>query len=193
MNDDEIVDLFIVRNEAAIGECDKKYGIPLRSLGNRITNDTGTTEECIDDTYMGAWQTIPPSEPRGFLFTYLAKIMRGKCIDHLRAKTRIKRGSTVTVLSDELAEAAKSEALADSAAIKNELVALIEKFLLSQKDEARYIFVLRYFYMEEIRGIASRLYITEGKVKTVLKRLRDKLRLFLQLYGYTVGGGDVNE
>ena len=187
MNDSEIVDLFFIRNEDAIGECDKKYGIPLRSLGNRITNDSGTTEECIDDTYMGAWQTIPPCEPRSYLFAFLSKIMRTRCIDSLRTKTREKRGSSVTVLSDELVGAAGSPLTADGEAMKNELTSLIEKFLLSQKDEARYIFVLRYFYMEEIRSIAIRLFITEGKVKTVLKRQRDKLRIYLRLHGYTVG------
>ena len=191
MNDSEIVDLFLIKNESAITESDKKYGIPLRSLGNRITNDTDSTEECIDDTYMSAWQSIPPSEPRSYLFAFLCKIMRAKCIDLLRAKTREKRGGGLTVLSGELEEYARDTASTDGEAIKNELTLLIERFLLKQKDEARFIFVLRYFYLEEVKSIAKRLLITEGKVKTVLKRTRDKLRLYLELYGYRIGlGGD---
>ena len=189
MNDSEIVDLFLIKNENAIKECDQRYGTPLRSLGNRITCDVTATEECIDDTYMSAWQVIPPSDPRGYLFAFLCKIMRGKCIDVQRKRSREKRGNAITVLSDELSENARSDISTESEAMKNELTSLIEKFLLLQKEEARFIFVLRYFYMEEVKYISKRLLITEGKVKTVLKRTRDKLRLYLEAYGYHVEGG----
>ncbi len=184
MNDHAIVDLFLERNEDAIVHCDNKYGSKLRAFGNRITNDAEATEECVDDTYMRAWQSIPPTDPRSYLFAFLSKIMRTRCIDSLRNKTREKRGNAVTVLSDELTAAAPDPQRADCAAIKNELSALIEKFLLTQKEETRHVFVLRYFYMESVEDIAKRLYITEGKVKTVLKRTRDKMKLYLELYGY---------
>ena len=74
MTDRMIVDLFFNRDEGAIRECDAKYGPPLRSFGNRITNDHGTTEECLDDTYMSAWSTIPPKDPGNYLFAFLSKL-----------------------------------------------------------------------------------------------------------------------
>jgi RNA polymerase sigma-70 factor (ECF subfamily) len=188
MTDRMIVDLFFSRDESAIRECDTKYGPPLRSFGNRITNDTGITEECLDDTYMSAWSTIPPKDPGNYLFAFLSKLMRGKCVDSLRKKTREKRGGNASEISAELCDGLPSDDNTEQPAIASELARLIEKFLAGERDEVRHIFVLRYFYMYEVRDIAKRLFITEGKVKTVLKRSRDKLRTFLSLYGY---GGDI--
>ena len=188
MTDGMIVDLFFDRNELAISECDTKYGTPLRSFGNRITNDEHTTEECVNDTYMSAWLSVPPKDPRDYLFAYLCRLMRGKCVDHLRAKTSEKRGGGMTMLCDELCESASAPESADSEAIAGELARLIESFLRNEREQVRHIFILRYFYMYEVKDIASRLLITEGKTKTVLKRTRDKLKAFLSLYGW---GGEL--
>ena len=185
MTDSKIIDMFFDRNEAAISECDVKYGIPLRRFGNRITNDVGTTEECVDDTYMRAWETIPPKEPRDHLFVFLSKILRNKCLDRLKFSKREKRDASVTVLSEELDESVPGGDSADAEVLSRELTSLIEKFLSGLKDDARSIFVLRYFYMYDIRDIAERLSFGEGKVKTSLKRTRDKLRIFLETYHYT--------
>jgi RNA polymerase sigma-70 factor (ECF subfamily) len=114
--------------------------------------------------------------------------MRGKCVDSLRKKTREKRGGNASEISAELCDGLPSDDNTEQPAIASELARLIEKFLAGERDEVRHIFVLRYFYMYEVRDIAKRLFITEGKVKTVLKRSRDKLRTFLSLYGY---GGDI--
>ena len=188
LTDNEIVELYLARCESAISATDTKYGGRLRRFGDRITSDSHTTEECVDDTYLKAWQTIPPKEPRTYLFAFLSKILRNVCLDRLRCDGRIKRGSSVTVFSDELTEAAPSAVNADSEVMRAELSMLITKFLTSVKDEQRQIFVMRYFYMESVETIAKKLFITEGKVKTVLKRMRDKLKLFLEVYGYLGGG-----
>lgn len=184
MTDSAIVDLFLARNEEAITKCDNKYGLSLRSFGKRLTHDIYVTEECVDDTYMKTWETVPPKEPRDYLFAYLSKIMRNKCIDRLKSMDRLRRGATVTVLSDELSDAAPSGESSDSLAIENELTALIEEFLRDIKQESREIFILRYFYFEELIDIARHLDITVGKVKTVLKRTRDALREHLEAHGY---------
>jgi RNA polymerase sigma-70 factor (ECF subfamily) len=133
---------------------------------------------------MKTWETVPPKEPRDYLFAYLSKIMRNRCIDRIKSMDRIRRGATVTVLSDELSDAAPSGDSSDSLAIENELAALIEEFIKGLKQESRDIFIMRYFYFEELIDIARHLDITVGKVKTVLKRTRDALREHLEAYGY---------
>lgn len=188
VTDNEIIDLYLARSEAAISATDTKYGMNLRRLGTRITSDTHTSDECVNDTYMKAWSSIPPSEPRNYFLTFLSKILRNLCLDRLRTDSRLKRGSAVTVLSDELCDAAPSSERADSDVMRAELSMLISRFLYGIKEEHRQIFIMRYFYMEDVKVIARKLLMTEGKVKTVLKRTRDKLKLYLEVYGYL--GGD---
>jgi RNA polymerase sigma-70 factor (ECF subfamily) len=184
MTDAAIIELFFERNENAILFCDEKYGARLRSFGKRMTADSEITEECVDDTYVKTWNTVPPKDPRDYLFAFLSKIMRHRCIDRIRSIDREKRGAAITSLSSELTEAAPSGDSSDSVALRNELSALISDFLGGVKNEWREIFVMRYFYMEEISSIARHLDMTEGKVKTVLKRTRDALRLHLEGFGY---------
>ena len=186
MTDEKIVELFFERNESAIANCELKYGRSLRAFGTRITNDVYIAEECTNDTYMKAWENIPPTDPRSYLFAYLSKIIRNLCFDRMRRANRKKRGVSVTVLSNELTEAAPDMNSADSEAIRQELSILIEKFVSKLPDETRAIFILRYFYMEDLHTISKKLSVTQGKVKTVLKRTRDKLKLHLEVYGYSV-------
>lgn len=184
MTDEKIIELFFERDEAAISNCDIKYGAKLRGFGERITSDAYITEECVDDTYIKAWDTIPPKNPRNFLFAFLAKILRNVSIDRIRERSRNKRNSAMTVLSTELSEAIPDSENADSQILEAELAQLITNFVSNLNEEQRRIFVMRYFYMEDLRTISKKLFITEGKVKTVLHRTREKLRLYLQTYGY---------
>ena len=186
VTDEKIVELFFQRDEAAIESLDTKYGKRLRCFGDRITSDPHTTEECVDDTYMKTWETVPPENPRNYLYGYLAKIMRNLCLDRLKFENRKKRSAAITTLSSELSEAAPSPDRADSEALRGELASIITKFVLNLPEEARQIFTLRYFYMEELSSISKKMFITEGKVKTVLKRTRDKLKIYLEAYGYSV-------
>lgn len=184
MTDGYIVDLFLARNEDAIGLCDKKYGRSLRSFGTRITLDEGSAEECVNDTYLSAWNTIPPKEPKSYLFAFLSKILRNKCLDRVKSAFREKRRADLTALSTELCEAVPDSERTDTVAIGNELSELIEKFLKALPEQTKSIFVLRYFYMEDLSSVAKRLAISEGKVKTVLHRTREKLKSYLENYGY---------
>ena len=184
MTDNEIVELFLQRDEMAIEGCDGKYGNSLRGFGTRMVGDRFTAEECVNDTYMKTWETVPPNEPRTYLFEYLSKILRHRCLDRIRHAGREKRSTGMTVISAELADAAPSSSYADSEVLKNELNGLIADFVGNLNRESRDIFVLRYFYMEDLKTISKRLAITEGKVKTVLKRTRDKLRIYLEAFGY---------
>lgn len=186
MTDEKIVDLFFERNESAIVNCEIKYGSSLRVLGKRIVHDSHTTDECVDDTYMKTWESVPPNNPRNHLFAYLAKILRNVCFDRIKLIARSKRGASVTVLSNELTEAVPDKSGADADALRNELSELITRFVKNLPEEQKQIFVLRYFYMEDLKSISKRLFITEGKVKTVLHRSRLKLKLFLENYGYSI-------
>ena len=186
MTDEKIIELFFDRNEAAIAGCEAKYGNTLRTMGKRITEDSGAADECVNDTYMKAWDTIPPKKPENHLLAYLSKILRNLCFDRIRFITRKKRGASVTVLSDELAEAAPDKFGADAEVIRTELSELITSFVKELKEESQKIFVMRYFYMEELKAIAQSLSISEGKVKTVLRRTRENLKAFLENYGYKV-------
>ena len=186
MTDSMIIDLFFARDEQALSECDKKYGQSLRRFAFRLTSDVECSEECVDDTYVKSWESIPPSEPRNYLFAFLSKILRQRCLDRLRHSAREKRASSLTVISDEICNSTPAESYADSDAIRGELAEIIRKFVESLKEETREIFILRYFYMEEVLSISKKLRISEGKVKSVLKRTRDKLKTHLEKYGYTV-------
>ena len=184
MTDEGIVELFFNRDEYAIEACDLKYGSALREFGKRISGEAYVAEECANDTYLKTWNTVPPKDPRGYLFAFLSKIMRNLCLDRVRMRAREKRGAKLTVLSDELSEAAPGGESSDGELLCGELAALISNFLRALPNEKREIFVMRYFYMEELSAIAAHLSVSEGKVKTVLKRLRDKLRIYLSVYGY---------
>ncbi|MBE6636013.1 MAG: sigma-70 family RNA polymerase sigma factor [Ruminococcaceae bacterium] len=184
MTDNYIVDLFFARDELAISSLDDKYGRALRSFGTRMLNDSFTADECLDDTYMKTWETVPPNEPRSYLFEYVSKILRHRCLDRLRHAKRDVRNSSVTVISTELTDALPSREVPDGELLKNELTRLIADFVRKLSAESRSIFVMRYFYMDDIRTIAKRLAISEGKTKTVLKRTRDKLRIYLEAFGY---------
>ena len=181
-----IVDLFFARNEAAISMCDEKYGEKLKKLGFKIINDSEKCEEALDDTYMKSWQSIPPKEPRSYLFAFLARIMRTVCLDGLRGHLRKKRGAELTAICDELAKSCEDTAKADDEIFLQELTSIIGDFLGGAKDEYRRIFVMRYFYMETVEDIAKHLAVSVGKVKTVLFRMREGLKVRLESYGYQI-------
>ncbi len=184
MTDTKIVDLFFARNELAISSLDDKYGRSLRSFGTRMLEDSFAADECVNDTYMKTWETVPPNEPRGYLFEYVSKILRHRCLDRLRYAGRNVRNSAMTVISSELTDAIPSREAPDSELLKSELGRLIADFVRRLSNESRSIFIMRYFYMDDVKTIAKRLAITEGKTKTVLKRTRDKLRVYLEAFGY---------
>ena len=141
-------------------------------------------EECINDTYLKAWNTIPPQKPK-FLFAYLAKTCRFICFgkfDYNNAKKR--KGETIS-LTDELLECIPNS-LNESSIESNILKEVLENFLDGLSKEKRLIFMRRYWFFESIEEIANRFNISEGKVKTSLYRTRTKLKLYLEKEGISV-------
>ena len=186
MEDSQIVDLYLARNETALTETAQKYGSLLRSVSRRITQDEPIAEECENDTYLEAWNLIPPHEPRDYLSAFLSRIVRSLSINRCVERNRFKRKATLCVLSDELEECLVSECDVAKELEGKELAETISRFLREQTEEKRIIFLHRYYFCEDIRSIANRFDTTVGKIKVVLFRLRQNLREYLLKEGYQI-------
>ncbi len=184
MLDEKIVDLFIKRDESAITETKNKFGTKLCRIADNILHNAEDSAECENETYLKAWNTIPPNEPRTYLFAYLAKITR--CIAFNRHKERIaeKRSAEICELTQEIETAIPAHFSAEKEYDAIKLCELINEFLFSLPPEKRNIFIRRYWFCDSVRDIAAMYSITDGKVKTVLFRVRDDLKAFLEKEDY---------
>ena len=186
MDDNWIVELYLLRDETAIRQTSEKYGNRLRSLAYGIVNDRQTAEECENDTYMEAWNAIPPHEPGGYLYAFLARITRHISLNRCRDRGRLKRGALICELSAELEQCIPApddtECRIDDMAMRE----AINGFLGALGEEKRNIFVRRYWYLDSIADISKRFALSESKVKTTLFRCRGQLREHLKKEGYTI-------
>lgn len=184
MDDTGIVDLFFERDESAITETANKYGSRLRALAMGIVREFETAEECENDTYLRAWNSIPPNEPREYFYPYLARITRNLSLNCCRDRERLKRNAFITELSREMEECIPSSNDTSSHMEEMELAAVINQFLQTLSKEKRVLFVRRYFFMESIQEIANRFGFSVSKVKTSLHRTRKALEEYLVKEGY---------
>ena len=179
MEDNEIIELFLQRSQRAIAETDQKYGGRLQTLSMNILHDRQDAEECVNDTYHATWNTLPPERPNYF-FAYLAKLARnfsfGK-YDYYHAQ---KRCVTVVELSDEIENCIPAPNDLEQKLDSKEIGRIISTFLYEQSSEMRAVFVCRYWYMDPIKDIAEMFQISESKVKSILFRMRNKLREHLE-------------
>lgn len=186
MLDEHIVELYFERNENAIRETDIKYGKYCRAIANNILQDDGESEECLNDTYYKAWHSIPPARPSK-LPAYLGKITRRLALNRYEKMSAQKRGggNTAAVL-DELAECVPDRT--SSGDITQELIITqtLNRFLEALSDQNRKIFVRRYWYMSSIKEIADEYRIGESKVKMILHRSREKLKMLLEEEGIII-------
>ena len=184
MDDDHIVDLFLARDESAIRHTREKFGPRLRTLSQRIVQDPRDAEECECDTYLGAWNSIPPHEPREYLFAFLARITRHLSLDLCRRSRRLKRNALLCELTAEM-EACIPAPDDCEARLEDKLFReVLNAFLASLSEEKRNIFLCRYWYMDSVSAIAQRFGLSESKVKTTLFRCRKQLREYLLKEGY---------
>lgn len=186
MNDSNIVDLYLARNEEAISQSAKMYGKKLNQLAKRICGDETVAEECENDTYFRAWNSIPPHEPRTYLFSFLAKITRFIAIDRVKEMNRLKRNAEIEELTHEIESAIPSGEAVDSKIMGEELHRQINTFLRSISEEKRNVFIRRYWFMESVSEIAKKYSMSEGKVKTILFRVRADLKQWLEKEGYVI-------
>lgn len=181
MTDSQIIALFWDRNEDAIRETDAAYGSRLYAISNQILCQRQEAEESVSDTYMKAWETMPPQRPLYF-FAYLAKICRNFSLSRLQWNSAAKRSAEVVSLTQEMAECIPDRSMEQRRECEA-LGQLLNRFLESLSRGNRLIFLRRYWYADSVREIADRYGITESKVKTQLHRTRKKLQLFLEKEG----------
>ena len=184
MDDNEIVELYWQRDEQAIKETADKYGTYCLKISLNILGDMSDSEENVNDAYMQAWSSIPPSRPKS-LKAFIAKIARNLALNKYKAEHTQKRlASAFAVSLDELDVCTPSKVSLEDEMGMAELSRCISEFLYKQSIDARNIFVCRYFYSESIEDIAARFGFSQSKVKTTLMRTRTKLKAHLQKEGY---------
>lgn len=188
MEDSEIVDLYLARDEAAIRETEHKYGSKLRHIAYAVLGNEESAKECENDTYLQVWNLIPPHEPRRGMQAFLGKICRHLAIDMYRKNHTQKRSAIMVELTREMEECLPAGGRDEEwdKLQEEELSQKINNFLESCPKWKRVIFVRRYWHLEEISEIAKRYGYTQGKVRTELFRMREKLREYLKAEGYEV-------
>lgn len=183
MEDERIIDLYWARQESAIAETEKKYGGYCRSIALHILKSMEDSEECVNDTWMRAWDSMPPKRP-DFLSAFLGKITRNLSISRYRMNHARKRGSgEMDLLLIELEECLPSGRSVEEEIEGKETAASIDRFLYGIEEESRNIFVRRYFYMDSVKEVAERFNISESKVKSQLFRMRNRLKDHLEKEG----------
>lgn len=183
MEDNRIIQLYQTRDEQAIPATKEKYGAYVRSVAYRILRNNEDAEECENDTYLGAWNAIPPAEPR-VLSAFLARISRNLAVSRLRARNAEKRGGDQVTLSlDELAECIPDEQGFGDAPEENVLAELLDRFLRTLPETERRVFLCRYWRCDAVSEIAKQFGFGQSKVKMMLLRTRNKLRTFLEQEG----------
>lgn len=186
MEDEKIVELYLVRDAEAIQYTTQAYGTRLRHLAYGIVRDVRDAEECENDTYLRAWDSIPPKEPRTYLFAFLAKITRNLALDKYKSQTAAKRNAQLVSLSVEMEQCLPSVEETESEVHRAELCRNISAFLRKQSPERRNLFLRRYWYMDSVAELSKRFAMSESKVKTTLFRMRNELKEYLQEGGYVL-------
>ena len=184
MRDEEIIQLYFERKEAAIAETEAAYGKYLLKIAYNILADTEDCKECVNDTYLKAWNSIPPHKP-AVLSAYLGKIARENAIDVYRKQNRSKRKpSEYSLALDELGDCVSGTENTEKAADAKLLGKEISRYLHSIADEHCCIFTMRYYHCDSIRDISRHFNISESKVKSILHRTRKGLKKHLIKEGF---------
>ena len=181
MDDQKIIELFWKRKEDAIVETDRAYGGRLCALADRILQNRQDAEESVSDTYMKAWETIPPQRPQ-YYFAYLAKICRHFALGKLDWRNAAKRNAEVVALTEEMALCIPDESR-ERMQEGQEIGKSMDRFLEGLSVENRILFMRRYWFCDSVKEIAAKYHMSESKVKTRLHRLRGQLHTHLEKEG----------
>ena len=181
MEDKEIVELFLMRSENALREVSEKYGAYLKKTAYTIVGNDRDAEECVNDTYLSAWNSIPPHKPE-VLLTYLCKLCRNHALMRLRYNRSERRGGGKAIKAlDEIAETVPGET--DDAGEVEAIKRSVRDFVYSLQSDEKNVFLQRYFRFYDIKTISKNTGFTQSKVKMMLKRSRDKLKVKLEREG----------
>ena len=183
MEDREIIDLYWAREERAVQETESKYGGLCRSVAFNILQSREDSEECVNDTWLRAWNTMPPQRP-GVLPAFLSRITRNLSLDRWKRARADKRGGGQLPLAlEELGDCVPAADSVEEALALEELTRILDRFLRTLPDRECCIFLRRYWYVDSTRDIARRYEMAEGSVKSTLYRVRQKLREQLEKEG----------
>lgn len=184
MEDNQIVELYWQKNTDAISETSNKYGAYCFTIADNILHSAEDSEECVNDTWLHAWNAIPPQKPN-ILRMFLAKITRNLSFNRFTARSAEKRGGgEIILVLDELSECLAGSADVETAYEVAELEQCIRRFVRALPERDRNVFVRRYFFTEPITAIAERYGLTRSNVAVILSRTRKKLKFELTRGGY---------
>ena len=183
MEDNKIIDMYWERSQEAIVQTDIKYGKYCRYIASNILKSKEDGEECVNDTYLKAWDMMPPTRPQ-VLSAFLGKITRNLSLDRFRqGKAKKRGGGQVVYVLEELKECVPANNNVENVIDEMVLVETLNKFLSGLDEEKRKIFIRRYWYMSSVREIANEYEFTISKVKMVLSRVRNDLKELLEKEG----------
>lgn len=185
MTDQTIIDLFWQRSEDAIRNTSQKYGKYLTKIAMNILNYYEESEECVNDTYLAAWEQIPPDRPQKLL-PYLGRITRCLALNRYDYLTAQKRNVEFTLQLSELEECLTGTDSIETQYESGEVTSSISSFLKKQNPDVRNIFIRRYWFSDSITEIAGRFNMSESKVKSTLFRTRKRLKKHLESEGYHI-------
>ncbi len=183
MQDEAIVELYWQRDERAINETEMKYGKYLLKIAENILLNREDSQECVNDTYLKAWNLMPPNRP-GVLSVFLKRITRFVSIDKFRRRnTSRQKASEYTIALEELRECEYAEDSMDAHVDQMYVTECIRRYLNTLPMEKKNIFVGRYFYMDSVKDIAGKMHLSESNVKVQLYRMRQDLKAYLMKEG----------
>lgn len=182
MEDNSIIDLYWARSEQAIKETELKYGKLFHQIANNILYNPADAEECVNDTYLGAWNAIPPARPR-VLAAFLCRIARNHALKKYQQIHAAKRNPTVALSFEELEDCLADGGLDDHNDADDRLADCINRFLDTLDGEARRVFVRRYWYFDSVKELMRHFGMSKSKVESMLFRTRNKLRIWIEEEG----------
>ena len=186
MDDKAIIDLYWARSQQAIAESEAKYGAYCRTVARNVLPRAEDAEECVNDTWLRAWNAMPPQRP-AVLQAFFGTLTRNLSLDRWRRDRAGKRGGgTVELALEELEDCLAARDEVEQAVQAEQTARLISDFLRRQSKQDRVLFVRRYWYLDDIRTLCRRFGMGESQVKSRLHRMRKKLKLELEREGVAV-------
>ncbi len=181
MDDLVIIELYFARDEQAIKETDYKYGKLCFSIAKNILSNDEDTEECVNDTYLSLWNTIPPTRPTNFP-AFICRIIKNLSLKRLDYNNAGKRTHNAVVAFSELEDILSNDSISIEVETKD-VSKLISDFLWKEKEAARNVFIRKYWFFDSVSNIAARYSFSESKVKNMLYHTRNRLRDYLEKEG----------
>ena len=182
MDDSKIIELFFERSEQAIIELSNKYGAICNKVADNILNNRLDSEECVNDAYLGVWNTIPPQRPNPLL-SYVCRIVRNLALKKYHENTAQKRNSYYDVALDEIADCIPASFSVEDEILAKEVAGVIDSYLESLDQQSRIMFIRRYWHADSIEELAALFHKSKHYISVRLSRIRKALRQHLKKEG----------